>query len=266
MTPLPSKPDTTAVRERDRLSTPGRQHVRRPVRAEVGVELTLCGPVAMLVFLYYGPVAELRFLAGLLLALALQHGFVWAMARRIGPEPFPLANFVTLSRATTAALLAGFVVSGIHDRLGVAGIAAFALALVAVTLSDWLDGPLARRAGPTKLGAVLDIESDSWLTLWCSAAAVAWGGLPWWVLIPPLLRYIHPIRALLAGGLPSGGGPWWSRVTGVAQMVLFFAVLLPAALPPLDAALAIAALPISAAQSVVLVVLLFLPVSASKRL
>ena len=128
--------------------------------------------------------------------------------------------------------------------------------LYAATLSDWVDGPLARRAGPTLLGGVLDIEFDSLLTLVAGIAAVAWGGLPWIVLLPPLVRYAQPVLALRQGDLPAGGGPWWSRVTGVAQMALFILALAPVNWPMRETVLGVAAWPISLAQLVVMLVLL----------
>ena len=61
--------------------------------------------------------------------------------------------------------------SGIRERKGIAGWIGWLMPLLGVT--DWLDGSLARRAGPTRLGSVLDIEADSWLTLWSATGTVA---------------------------------------------------------------------------------------------
>jgi phosphatidylglycerophosphate synthase len=115
---------------------------------------------------------------------------------------------------------------------------------------------MARQMGPSRLGGVLDIEADSWLTLWSAASAVAWGGLPWWVLLAPLAHYAHPLIALRRGGLPAGGDPWWGRVTGTAQMVLFVAALAPIEGHLRDSTLALAALPISGAHLAAMLVLL----------
>jgi phosphatidylglycerophosphate synthase len=199
----------------------------------------------------------LAYLASLIVALALQQAFLATMRRRIGPERSTPADWLTLARAAVAATLAALVLAGFRDRLSVVGWLAFATALIGATALDWLDGPLARRLGPTKLGGVLDIEADSWLTLWCAAGAVAWGGLPWWVLLAPLSRYLHPARALLRGGLPAGGGPRWSRVTGVAQMALLLGALLPVDFPGRVALLALTAIPISGGQLATMLALLF---------
>lgn len=215
--------------------------------------LLLTGPFLLY---FYGPQAGLPYLLGLLTALVVQRLFLRTMRRKIGPEPSTLADVLTLARAATGGILVGYLVAHIQDRSGGAGWLAWSLTLLAATLSDWLDGPLARRWGPTRLGGVLDIEADSWLTLWSGAGAVVWGDLPWWCLLAPLAHYAHPIVALRRSELPAGGDPWWGRVTGVAQMVLFIAALAPLAGSLRDLMLQFAAPPISLAQCLVMVSLL----------
>jgi len=107
---------------------------------------------------------------------------------------------------------------------------------------------------------VMDIEADSWLTLWSAVCAAAWGDLPRWCLLPPIIRYLGPILDLRRGRLPHGGGPWWSRLTGTAQMVLFLAALAPLKdswRARVMRAVRLAALPVSAGQGVAIVVLLW---------
>ena len=221
------------------------------------VALAVAAPTVPLLALVYGGFPAIGYMIGLTLALMAERIFVGAMRLRIGAERATPADVLTLVRAAVAALLAGLVLSGIRDRTGLAGWLAFGAALLAATALDWLDGPLARRLGSTRLGAVLDIEADSWLTLWCAVAAIAWGGLPWIVLLPPLARYLQPALALRRGSLPSGGGPWWARVVGVAQMALLLAALLPlagswrAALPVLAWPAAAAALVVTLATLVI---------------
>lgn len=221
-------------------------------------ELAAVAPVS-LAFLG-APTAGARsflYAAALLAALALQQAFIAGLRRRIGPEVSTPADWLTLARAAIAGALAALVFAGFRDRLSVVGWLAFATALLGATALDWLDGPLARRLGPTILGGVLDIEADSWLTLWCAVGAWAWGGLPWWVVLAPLVRYVHPARALLRGGLPTGGGPWWSRVTGVAQMALLLGALLPVEFFGRVAMLTFAAVPISGGQLATMIALVF---------
>ena len=184
-------------------------------------------PTGVLVGRVYGAPRAARYAAGFAGAALIQDAFTRIMRHRIGPEAASCANVLTLSRGLCGAVLTGLLAAGIQDRTGPAGWLGFLPSLLGATVIDWLDGPLARRVGATRLGAALDIEADSWLTVWSAAAAVRWGGLPWWCLVAPLLRYVHPTLDLMEGGTPSGGGPWWSRVTGAAQMALFAAALAP---------------------------------------
>ncbi|HEX9068625.1 MAG TPA: CDP-alcohol phosphatidyltransferase family protein, partial [Ktedonobacterales bacterium] len=132
---------------------------------------------------------------------------------------------------------------------------ACALAVVSATVTDWLDGPLAQRLGPTCIGGALDIEGDSLLTLAVALAAVSWGGLPWWVLIAPLLHYVRSWRRWRLGWLPKGHDPWWAIGTGALQMGLLLGALLPIAGDVRDALLSWASIPIGAAQSLSMLVL-----------
>ena len=80
-------------------------------------------------------------------------------------------------------------------------------------VTDWLDGPLARRAGPSAHGARFDLEADSLLTLGAAVAAFR-RGTPAVALLAPAGRYaIRPAR--------DRGEVRWDRSTGVAQMALF---------------------------------------------
>ena len=94
------------------------------------------------------------------------------------------------------------------------------LAFFAGVLSDWLDGPLARRAGATAGGTRFDLEADSLLTLGAAVAAVRCGA-PRVVLLAPIARYgVHRLRPRLTADETR-----WDRVTGVAQMALMGAVI-----------------------------------------
>jgi phosphatidylglycerophosphate synthase len=193
----------------------------------------------------------------LLAALGAQSVFVAALRHRIGPERSSLADALTLARASMGAVLAGLVVSGIHDREGAAGWFAWSAGLLAASVFDWRDGPLSRRLGPTRLGGAMDIEADSWLTLWLAAGVVAWGDLPWWCLLAPVAHYGRPLIALRRGGLPSGRDPWWGLITGGAQMLLIMGALAPVHGTLRDAALEWAAAPVSGAQLLVMLTLLY---------
>jgi phosphatidylglycerophosphate synthase len=140
--------------------------------------------------------------------------FVAAQARRLGGPVFTAPNLMTLSRGLAASLLCGAAFS---DRgLG----AAWPALILGCTAADWLDGPLARRRGPTPLGRLLDLEADSWLTLWAAIAAYRRKRLGGFVLLAPALRY--PLGLL--GAVPARR---WQRMAGVAQMVVICASLAP---------------------------------------
>jgi phosphatidylglycerophosphate synthase len=140
-----------------------------------------------------------------------------------------LVDGITLSRGGIGALLTGLIASGVRDRRGMAGWLGWVALLYGAIVSDWLDGPIARRLGTSEVGVMFDIEADSWLTLSSSAAAVAWGGLPTYVVLPPVARYVRiaalrrwvPYRQLVSGD------PLWTRHIGMAQMMLFIAALAP---------------------------------------
>ena len=100
--------------------------------------------------------------------------------------------------------------------------------LVVGVVSDWLDGPLARRAPASSYGARLDLEADSLLTLGAAIAAVR-RGAPRVVLLAPVVRYAV---AALRPDLDRDEARW-DRRTGVAQMVVLACAIgrWPIALP-----------------------------------
>lgn len=223
------------------------------------MELATVLTTSLAIWHIYGMLATLRYLVGLALIMKAQRAFLAAMIARTGPRQASLADVMTLSRAMTGAMLAGLVASGIHDRTGLAGKLSWSLILLEASAIDWLDGPLARLSGPSQLGGVLDIETDSWLTLWTAISATVWADLPRWCLLPPMLRYLDPMLDLSRSKLPRGGGPWWSRLTGTSQMILFLAALAPLKGQWRERVMRmvkIAALPVSVGQGAAIVVLL----------
>lgn len=218
------------------------------------IELMLALPTSFVVWRVYGFKCVVGYLIGFLMATWAQRAFLAAMMRRVGQAHLSFADALTLSRAGIGAVLAGLVTSGIRDRKGSAGWIGWLILLFGIT--DWLDGTLARWIGPTLLGAALDIEADSWFTLWSAAGAVAWGDLPGWCLLPPIIRYLDPLISLQQGKLPHGGGPWWSRLAGAGQTGLFFAALAPFEGRWRNRFLTLASVPVSAGQCVALLILL----------
>jgi phosphatidylglycerophosphate synthase len=155
-----------------------------------------------------------RYFPALVASLALEGSFVAAQARRLGGPVITAPNLLTLSRGLAASLLCG---SAFSDR-GLS--AAWPALILGCTAADWLDGPLARRRGPTPLGRLLDVEADSWLTLWAAITAYRRRRLGGFVLVAPALRY--PLALL---GAPPARP--WHRMAGVAQMIVLCASLAP---------------------------------------
>lgn len=56
---------------------------------------------------------------------------------------------------------------------------------------DGLDGHLARRQGPTRAGAVFDMEADAFFVLALSLLSIGLAKLPLWLLILPAWRYLY---------------------------------------------------------------------------
>lgn len=165
--------------------------------------------------------------------LLIEAAFVLALRhpRRYGKPTVrcSLADCLTLYRGLVAAVTGGCALSSRRGPVGRPGWTLWVATVLAATVSDWLDGPLARRSASMAQGAALDLEADSWLTLWIAVAAVRWGRLPPVSLAPPCLRYVLPATALTRGtyGEADLGKRWWARVAGVAQMSLLLVALMP---------------------------------------
>lgn len=201
----------------------------------------------------YGSAVGWRATIGLAVTVLAEQRFVAgcrARTRREEATRTPdLADALTLSRGMAAAWLAGIAASGIRDRHGRAGALGWGALLWGETVSDWLDGPLARRRGSTALGRMLDLEADSWLTLWAALAAVLWGELPPWYVAAPALHYLLPfIEAHPADGAPARPFPRRDRAIGVAQMAIITVALCPWAPRSLRARACDAASPVAIAS------------------
>jgi len=144
----------------------------------------------------YGSKAGARFAAGSALATLAQQSLVGIAAARKNAS-LTAVDAMTLSRGVASAVLVGLLTSGVRRRNGLAGWLGWGSLVYGSIVCDWLDGPIARRLGATsELGALLDLESDSWLTLTSASSATTWGGLPALCMAAPLARY-----ALLAAAL-----------------------------------------------------------------
>jgi phosphatidylglycerophosphate synthase len=176
-----------------------------------------------------GKKAGSSFAIGSSLAILAQQSLVGMAASRKSARLTPVDG-MTLSRGFAAAVLVGLVVSGVRRRSGLAGWLGWGSLIYGSIVCDWLDGPIARRLGMTsELGALLDLESDSWLTLAAASSATAWGGVPAYCMAAPLARYALLLAALrrIPYGQIYADEPAWARPLGIAQMALFTAATAP---------------------------------------
>ena len=200
------------------------------------VRITVAGVVAILIVSV--PFARddrrrgIRFVAAATGTFLLQQVLIArALASRDDGEPDDLdaVDALTLSRGLAASIVAASALAGPHDRRSYAARIAWPLALTGSTLTDWIDGPLARRRGrgPTRLGRVLDLELDSWLTLATTFAGTRLGTLDAVCLITPSLRYLAMASPISYEDVHAVGKSDRARNLGITQMALAFASFAP---------------------------------------
>jgi phosphatidylglycerophosphate synthase len=200
------------------------------------VRITVAGVVAILVASV--PFAKddrrrgVRFAAAALGSFFLQQCLIaQALARRDEGEPGDLdaVDALTLSRGLAASIVAASALAGPRDRRSYAARIAWPLAVSGSTLTDWIDGPLARRRGrgPTRLGRVLDLELDSWLTLATTFAGTRLGTLDAICLVTPSLRYLAMASPIPYESVHAIGKSDRARNLGITQMALVFASFAP---------------------------------------
>ena len=148
--------------------------IRLTATQAIGLLAVVIGvPLAVLIVRDVGAQVGLRFVIYLALACVLWVALLVALRRRIGPEPNRWATVLTLSRLVTGCALAAFVLAGARDRLQPAVIVLWALVVLTATVSDWLDGPLGRREGPTRFASSVEAASAAAEVEAASAASAA---------------------------------------------------------------------------------------------
>jgi len=145
------------------------------------------------------------------------------------PDDLDAVDALTLSRGLAASIVAASALVGPRDRRSYPANLAWPLALSGSTLTDWIDGPLARRRGrgPTRLGRVLDLELDSWLTLATTFAGTRLGTLPAVCLVTPSLRYLAMASPISYEDVHAVGKSDRARNLGITQMALALASFAP---------------------------------------
>ncbi len=200
------------------------------------VRITGAGIVAILIasvpFARDNRSRGLQFVAAAVGSFFLQQFLIaQALARRDDGEPDDLdaVDALTLSRGLAASIVTASALAGPGDRRSYAARLAWPLALAGSTLTDWIDGPLARRRGrgPTRLGRVLDLELDSWLTLATTFAGTRLGTLDALCLITPSLRYLAMASHFSYEEVHAVGKSDRARNLGITQMTLALASFAP---------------------------------------
>jgi cardiolipin synthase (CMP-forming) len=135
-------------------------------------------------------------------------------ARRLGDRVFTVPNALSLLRLFMVPVVVALLLAG-SDRLA----AAF---FVLAALTDFLDGKLARRAGPTRLGQILDPVADRLMLSSVAVVLAIRGLLPVWAVAILVGR---DLLALL-GSLVVGSKIRVNRVGKAATAVLMGAVAL----------------------------------------
>ena len=132
------------------------------------------------------------------------------------------ANAVTIGRVVVTPVLLAMILGG--------GASWPALAFWTVlSVTDWVDGYLARRQGVTRSGAFLDPLADKFLVLGAMFALVA-EGLLWW--LPVALIAVREVAISLYRTWMGRRGVciparWWAKVKTVVQQVAVAFALLP---------------------------------------
>jgi len=149
-----------------------------------------------------------------------------------------MANVLTEARGVAASFLLGRLVGGIATQVWMA----LVCFLVGV-LTDILDGQVARRTyTQSKLGQLLDGETDFFLYLALTLILLQNGILLPWLSVVMVLRFLVPLLATLASYFLFArrvrfGSTRWGKLAGLAQCLYFGVLLAPAQLSGVTSAL-----------------------------
>ena len=143
-------------------------------------------------------------------------------------RPLITANQVTLARLIPMPLLAWLIYEGnrVHDNGYLWG------ALIAGTLigcTDWVDGMLARRHGPTVLGGLLDPIADKVFIGFAYTPFADSGLVPWWAcalmftreFFITALRSAYEQRNLSLKTSYIAKAKTWTQMQGIGVLLLF---------------------------------------------
>lgn len=186
-------------------------------------------------FALQGAFSTLRLLPGFLFCAVWQiNDLFWHLglnrnARDDIYSTIGLATMLTQVRGVVASFLLGRLVGGLATPVWLA----LVCFLVGI-LTDILDGQVAQRAHTqSKLGQLLDGETDFFLYLALTFILLQNGILPLWVAIVMVARFLVPLLAALASYFLLArrvqfGSTRWGKLAGLAQCLYFGLLLAPA--------------------------------------
>lgn len=181
-----------------------------------------------------GAFSTLRLLPGFLFCAAWQiNDLFWHLGlnRNARDDIYPtigLATMLTQVRGLMASFLLGRLVGGLSTPVWLA----LACFLVGI-LTDILDGQVAQRTHTqSKLGQLLDGETDFFLYLALTLILLQNGILPLWVAMVMVGRFLVPLLATLASYFLLArrvqfGSTLWGKLAGLAQCLYFGLLLAP---------------------------------------
>ena len=206
-------------------------------RVTVLMSILTCS-ICIAVSILEGPFVVLRLLPGFVFCIAWQQcDAFWHLGLNRQVQTGKLlpmigiANVLTGLRGLGASFLLGRLLGGLPTPTSLA-LAVFLFGIV----TDILDGQVAQRTHTqSRLGQIIDGETDFCLYLALSIILVQDGILPLWLCIVLILRFFVPLIAALGSYFLFArpvrfGSTIWGKCAGLIQCLYFFVLLAPSQL------------------------------------
>jgi len=194
--------------------------------------------ICITVGIFEGSLVVLRLLLGFVFCVAWQQSDIFwhlGLNRHVQTgkllPTLGIANILTGLRGLGASFLLGRLLGGLSTPLWLA----LSVFLFSV-LTDILDGHIARSTHTqSRLGQIIDGETDFCLYLALSIILMQADILPLWLGIVLILRFLVPLIAALGSYFLLArpvrfGSTLWGKCAGVAQCLYFFVLLAPSQL------------------------------------
>ena len=201
--------------------------------------LTVC--ILMITCIFEGPEIMVRLLPGFLFCMLWQQSdLFWHLGLHYHPQTRQLfqsvgmANILTGMRGMSASFLIGRLTGGVSTP---SSLVLFLLLIGVVT--DVLDGQVARYTKTqSKLGQIIDSETDFCFYTALTMILVQSGMLPLWFAVTIVLRFLLPFLATVVCYFIFArsilfGSTLWGKYAGIALCMSFFFVLIPPQFTPI---------------------------------